>query len=75
MMSVCDQPSPDLLVGTPGCSRPRARTSGGRTKGSSRCSRKPLRRRGGDGGGLGWGLVFEGWWFRLAAAVRQCSAE
>jgi hypothetical protein len=61
MMSVYDQPSPDLLVGTPGCSRPRARTFGGRTKGSSRCSRKPLWRRGGgdgDGGCVGVGIWY-----------------
>jgi hypothetical protein len=37
------RPSPGLLADTPGCSKQTAPTSGGRTKGSSRCSRKPLR--------------------------------
>jgi hypothetical protein len=36
------RPSPDLLADRPGCSRPKAPTSGGRTRGSSRYSRKPL---------------------------------
>jgi hypothetical protein len=71
MMSVCDRPSPDLLSGTPGYSRPRARTSGGRTRGSSRCSRKPLRTRG-DGWWekrRGLGFCCGVWWFRLGVVV------
>jgi hypothetical protein len=41
----CDQPSPCLLACKLDCSTQKAQTSGGRTKGSSRCSRKPLQRR------------------------------
>lgn len=41
--SLCGQPSLDLPGGTLDCSTQPAQPSGDRTKGSSRCSRKPLR--------------------------------